>query len=177
MVDLVSRAGQGRDSEPRYDLGFEVAYPDFYRQAFIVAFRLLGSEADAVDTAQEACARALVRWNRVSRHPNPMAWVARVSANLAMDVHRRRATARRKMTLEVESHDTGNGGFGDGERVDLRRALDTLPRRQRQVVLLRYVADLSDEAVAAELGCSARNVRSLAARGLAALRTHLGVEE
>lgn len=145
---------------------FDAAYPALYRQAYHVAFRLLGSREDAADAAQEACARAFARWRSVSKHPSPMAWVARVSANIAIDVHRRRATVRRKAVAEIDLRT----GF-DPERVDLHRALDSLPRRQRQVVLLRYVADLSEATVAAELNCSLGNVKSLAARGLASLRS------
>ncbi len=145
---------------------FDEAYPGLYRQAYQVAYRLLGSREDAADSAQEACARAFARWHEVRTHPSPRAWVARVSGNIAIDLHRRRATARRKSRGEVMI-----GEVVDGERVDLYRALDALPRRQRQAVLLRYVADLPDAAVASELGCSVGNVQSLAARGLAGLRS------
>jgi RNA polymerase sigma factor (sigma-70 family) len=61
------------------------------------------------------------------------------------------------------------------ERMDLTRALRRLPRRQRQVVVLRYLADWSEIDVAGELGCSTGAVKSHASRGLAALRRHLAV--
>jgi RNA polymerase sigma factor (sigma-70 family) len=167
MAELVPLAGTASEVVATSGAGdFDEAYPGLFRQAYQVAFRLLGSREDAADAAQEACARAFARWTEVSKHPSPRAWVARVSGNIAIDVHRRRATARRKSRSDV----TVGAGL-DGERVDLHRALDSLPSRQRQVVLLRYVADLPEAVVAAELGCSVGNVQSLAARGLAGLRT------
>jgi RNA polymerase sigma factor (sigma-70 family) len=51
--------------------------------------------------------------------------------------------------------------------------LDRLPRRQRAAVVLRYYAGLSDEEVAAELGCRPSTVRSQISRALAALRINI----
>jgi DNA-directed RNA polymerase specialized sigma24 family protein len=58
--------------------------------------------------------------------------------------------------------------------VDLHRALGALPRRQREVVVLRYFGDLSEREIAAELGLAPGSVKSHASRGLAALRARLG---
>jgi RNA polymerase sigma factor (sigma-70 family) len=94
--------------------------------------------------------------------------VSRVASNLALDVWRRRATAQRKQrALPTDIAPL------DGERVDLHRALAKLPKRQREIVMLRYVADLSEAAVASALRCSVGNVKSNGSRGLAALRTML----
>jgi RNA polymerase sigma factor (sigma-70 family) len=173
MVEALPLAGTASEVVAPCDTAdFDEAYPALFRQAYQVAFRLLGSREDAADAAQEACARAFARWREVSNHPSPRAWVARVSGNIAIDVHRRRATARRKSRSDV----TSRPGL-DGERVDLHRALDALPSRQRQVVLLRYVADLPEAVVASELGCSVGNVQSLAARGLAGLRSTMSSED
>jgi RNA polymerase sigma factor (sigma-70 family) len=57
--------------------------------------------------------------------------------------------------------------------VDLVRALRALPRRQREVVALRYLADRPEAEVADLLGCSAGAVKQHAHRGLAALRARL----
>jgi RNA polymerase sigma factor (sigma-70 family) len=60
------------------------------------------------------------------------------------------------------------------ERLDLVRALGRLPKRQRQVVILRYLADRPEEEVARVLGCSVGAVKTHASRGLSALRAELG---
>jgi DNA-directed RNA polymerase specialized sigma24 family protein len=57
--------------------------------------------------------------------------------------------------------------------VDLHRALEALPRRQREVVVLRYFGDLSEKEIASELGLAPGSVKSHASRGLAALRARL----
>jgi RNA polymerase sigma factor (sigma-70 family) len=52
--------------------------------------------------------------------------------------------------------------------MDLRSALQALPKRQREVVVLRYIADLSENQTAVQLGCSVGTVKTHAFRGLAA---------
>ena len=59
------------------------------------------------------------------------------------------------------------------ERDAVLRALATLPDRQREVLVLRYYADLSEAAIADALGISAGTVKAHASRGLAALRPTL----
>jgi RNA polymerase sigma-70 factor (sigma-E family) len=56
------------------------------------------------------------------------------------------------------------------DRDEVRTRLAQLPRRQRAVVVLRYLVDLSDEQIATELGCSVTTVRSHASRALSTLR-------
>ena len=65
----------------------------------------------------------------------------------------------------------------DGQRVDLHRALDTLSRRQREVLVLRFLADLPEADVAKVLGCSVGSVKQHASRGLATLRTSMAVDD
>jgi RNA polymerase sigma-70 factor (sigma-E family) len=146
---------------------FELAFADLYRLAYRVAFRILGDRSDAEDVAQEALARAALHWSRL--HERPEGWVCRVASNQAIDRYRRR---RRQPHIPE-----GPVGIVDerlGERADLVAALRKLPRRQREVVVLRYLADFSEEAVAVALGCSVGTVKSQASRGLSALRGHFG---
>jgi RNA polymerase sigma-70 factor (sigma-E family) len=163
----------GADDGPRNPLmvrpvarSFELAFDGLYRLAYKVAFRIVGDRPEAEDIAQEALARASLRWPRLHEHPE--GWVSRVSFNLAIDRYRRR---RREPRVAL-----GPIGVVDdevSERVDLVAALRRLPRRQREVVVLRYLADLSESDVAAALGCSVGAVKTHGSRGLAALRGHL----
>ena len=59
------------------------------------------------------------------------------------------------------------------DRMELVAHLARLPRRQREVVVLRYLADLPEATVAAALGCSTGTVKQHASRGLCALRIGL----
>ena len=63
-----------------------------------------------------------------------------------------------------------------GPAVDLVRALQLLPRRERECLVLRHYLDLSEKEAAATLGVSVGTVKSSTSRGLTALRTTL-VEE
>ncbi|MCU1426981.1 MAG: putative polymerase subfamily sigma factor [Actinomycetia bacterium] len=152
---------------------FDDAFAGLFQSAYRIAFRLLGDREDAADVAQEALARASGRWKRLAAAGDPTPWVVRVSANLALDRWRRRKTAAKyaRMVTPVE----GQSEMPD--RVDLHRALAALPKRQREVVVLRYVADLPEDAVATALRCAVGTVKTHASRGLAALRIALSEEE
>ena len=146
---------------------YDEAFAELYRAAYRVAFRLLGDRTEAQDVAQEALARTYVRWRTVEPYATP--WACRVATNLALD--------RLRRSRRLSGDDAPDRAVPDAycdERVDLQRALRTLPRRQRDVVVLRYLADQSEESVAAALGVSVGSVKTHASRGLASLRARLG---
>lgn len=147
-------------------MSFEEQFAELHRAAYRVAYKLLGDRAEAQDMAQEALARAVARWSKVE--PYAAAWVSRVAGNLAID---RLRSNRRSAPMTV---DEGRLDPDGAERLDLQRALLGLPRRQRDVVVLRYLVDLPEQAVAEVLGVSAGSVKTHASRGLAALRAALG---
>jgi RNA polymerase sigma-70 factor (ECF subfamily) len=152
------------------DTAFDQMFPELFRSAYRVAYRLLGSREDAADCAQEACARACADWPKLTRSGSPVPWVVRVSSNLAIDRWRKARRARGGRSAEPV--------FDPGpERLDLYRALDALPRRQRDVMVLRHLADLPEATVAELLGCSVGTVKSNAARARSALRAVLTIEE
>jgi RNA polymerase sigma-70 factor (sigma-E family) len=162
-----TRGGENRavtPSEP--SPGFDTAFGDLYRLAYRVAFRILGDRGDAEDVAQEALARASLRWSRLEERPE--GWVSRVASNLAIDRFR-----RRKRELPSPAGPLALVDPFLGERGDLVLALRRLPRRQREVVVLRYLADMSEANVARALGCSAGTVKSHSSRGLTALRRQM----
>lgn len=135
-----------------------------------VAFRVLGDRGEAEDVTQEALARAYVRWRRI--HSYDEAWVTRVAVNLAIGIVRRRRTWPEGSDGRSPDH-----AAGLAERAALVAALEALPTRQREVVVLRHLADLPEAEVARQLGCSVGTVKQHAHRGLAALRATLGDAE
>jgi RNA polymerase sigma factor (sigma-70 family) len=150
--------------------GFDAAFRELFRPAFRVAYRLLGNVTDAEDAAAEALARACVAWRRVGKLPYRDAWVMRVSANVAVDiVRRRRAPAPASPPVEDDADATVR-------RLAMVEVLRRLPRRQREAVALRYLAGLSEADTAAALQVSVNTVKTHTLRGLAALRASLGAE-
>lgn len=135
--------------------------------AYRAAYRLVGTTQDAEDIAQTAVVDAVTRWNRVASYAE--AWTARVAINAAIGQLRRR---RRR------HHAATPTGSPVAEtvalRLDLSKALSGLPRRQREAVALRYVADLSLASVAAAMGISEGAVKTHVHRGIAAVRATLG---
>ena len=141
---------------------YDDAFDDLYASAYKVAYRILGVREDAKDAASETLAKAWLSWSSVA--PFAAAWVSRVSANSALSVIRRR-NLKRTLTFSKDV-----AAYDGTDRQDLVKALNRLPKRQREVVVLRYFADLSEADTAALLGCSTGTVKQHATRGLQALR-------
>jgi RNA polymerase sigma-70 factor (sigma-E family) len=145
---------------------FEEVFPVLARDAYRVAYRLLGDRTEAEDVAQEACARTFSRWASVRDHAEP--WCIRVASNLALDLLRARTRAVRR-NERLRTNEVAPVPQTD-QRLDLYAALERLPRRQRETVVLRYLGDLSEAQTADLLGCSVGTVKTHASRGLAALK-------
>jgi len=143
---------------------FEEAFPHLFAVAYRVAYRTMGTAAEAEDVAQETLTRALLRWSRVEDHAS--AWVATVAMHLAIDSARRQS---RHPSVQLE--DMPALAQDLDRRIDLVAALRRLPKRQQQVLACRYLANLRDDETARLLDISPGSVKQHAARGLAALRT------
>jgi RNA polymerase sigma-70 factor (sigma-E family) len=148
------------------DLQFTAAFAELYARALRVARRIVGDPAAAEDVAAEALARAYDRWEEIDV---PLAWTVRIAANLAID-----ATRRRELPAErVERNGTADPTDTVALRLALVAALRELPERQRQVVVLRYLAGVPQAEVARALGVSPGTVAQHVHRGAAALRAAL----
>lgn len=147
---------------------FDDQFEELTGLAYRIAYRILGNRGEAEEIAQEAMIRAYARWRTVRGYPRP--WVSRVATNLSIGVLRKRRTPPASAEVAVDEADLTL------ERMELQRHLVSLPRRQREVVALRYLADLSEADVARGLGCSVGAVKRHARRGLEAMRISLDVQ-
>ena len=154
----------------RHEGSFVDAYRELLPKAYRVAFRLLGERTAAEDVAAEALGRAWARWSRVSTLPYRDAWVLRVTSNLALT-----QLGRRHPPVSTTEHVDG-ADSGVAERLALIDALRELPRRQRQVVVLRHFGGLSEAEVAASLHIRPGTVKTHVQRALETLRARLGNE-
>jgi RNA polymerase sigma-70 factor (sigma-E family) len=133
-------------------------------------YLLTGDSASAEDLTQSALLTALCRWERIGDRSNASAYVRQIMIN------QRRMNWRRKFrSMEVLSADvpgTATPDFSSGVAANemLRKALLSMPVRQRTAVILRYYEDLSETDTAEIMHCSVGNVKSQTSRGLARLR-------
>lgn len=149
------------------DEGFEVAFDTLFPRAQRLAQRILGDPDAAEDVAAEAMARAYARWQQLENAPWRDGWVLKVTANLAIDATRRkRPLIGRPVDRDAED--------AAAIRITLVAALRALSRRQREVIVLRYLSGLDEAEIATSLGISAGSVKTHTHRGLAALRARLG---
>jgi RNA polymerase sigma-70 factor (sigma-E family) len=118
---------------------------------------------------QSAFERAWPKWSGLADDRQRRAYLYRVMTNGF------RRGRRRRWVGEVPIGEVPHVPVGDvTERAELRAvlliAVRRLPLRQRTVVALRYLADLSELQTAEAMGCSPGTVKSYTARGMAALR-------
>lgn len=144
--------------------GFYVAHRDSVFRAVLLTTRHPQRAEDAV---QEAFVRALARWPVVQELDHPRAWLVRVAMNVSTSwwrkLRRERADPPDRPALPDERPI-------DGELV---RLVWQLSPRQRQVVALRVLADLSIADTAEILGVAEGTVKALLHRALRALRASL----
>jgi len=147
---------------------FAAEFDRLFDRAYAVARRLIGDPTAAEDVAAETLTRTYVHWNRVRGFEYRDAWVARVATNLALKASRRRGAAAESITADTSDATT--------LRLALVDALDRLPRRQREAVALRYLADLTIDDVALTMGVSAGTVKQSVHRALRTLRDQFGTD-
>lgn len=149
---------------------FVSAHYEEVRRALTLA---LGDAERAEDVTQEAFVQAWRRWRHVSAMDRPVAWVYVVAINKA-----RRDLRRDTRVVEgppvIPSPDPAGAVVTS---VSLAAALKALPPRQRAVVVLRYLADLSNAQVAEALGCAEGTVKSTLNAALSNLRFELEEQE
>jgi RNA polymerase sigma-70 factor (ECF subfamily) len=146
-------------------------------RAFGHAVRLLGNRAEAEDVAQEALLRLwriAPEWRQ--GEAKVTTWLYRVVANLCTDRLRR---SGRGLALEAvpEPEDEARGPLDAMQaraRIDaLQDALNHLPDRQRQAVILRHIEGMANPEIAEIMEISVDAVESLTARGKRALSAAL----
>jgi len=131
---------------------------------------------DADDAFQETFLSALRAYPRLRADSNLRGWVLTIAHRKAIDVHRARG---RNPVPVAEIHDSAHPQMQppppaphDGQSDHWER-VRALPTRQREVLTLRYAADLSHAEIATALGCTEEAARRAAADGLKNLRKEL----
>jgi RNA polymerase sigma-70 factor (sigma-E family) len=176
-MELVMGAGAGtqmagEQTSPRSlrDAEFEeymsARQPSLLRTAYL----LTGDRHSAEDLVQTSLAKLYLSWDKVQRRELIDGYVRRIMVNENNSLWRR-AWKRKEVTTDELPDRVGVTDRPDhGESSALWEFVQTLPRKQRAVVVLRYYEDLSEAEVADILGISVGTVKSQSSRALAALR-------
>ncbi|WP_297771078.1 RNA polymerase sigma factor [uncultured Roseovarius sp.] len=142
------------------------------------AYRLLGNRAEAEDVAQEAMLRL---WKQApdwrQGEAKVTTWLYRVVANLCIDRLRRArggAVALDAIPEPADGRASAVEQLQERARAEaLQAALDTLPERQRQAVVLRHIEGLANPEIAEIMEITIEAVESLTSRGKRALSAAL----
>jgi RNA polymerase sigma factor (sigma-70 family) len=157
---------QGGDEE------FGAFFDATWTRALRTVSRMGLNKEDAEDVVLDAMAVTYDRWSRVRVLPYREAWVLKVATNRAL----RQLTKANRGQRSLPSRPVPP----EEEivtRLSVRDGIAGLPRRQREVMTLRYLADLPEDEVAAVLRLKPGTVKQHASRARAALRDALGDDE
>jgi RNA polymerase sigma-70 factor (sigma-E family) len=142
------------------------------------AVMLTGETELAQDLVQDVLVKVHTQWRRVAAADHPRLYVKTMVTRAFLSWRRRWAV--RHVVLVPDGQPVGepirDHALSLVDRDDVWRRLARLPARQRAVLVLRYYERLTDQEIAAMLGCSAGTIRGYASRALATLRLELAAE-
>ena len=153
------------------------SFEDWYRDLYANLVRSLaimaGSTPTAEEIAGEAFARALARWDRVGRMVSPEGWTYRVAVNVLRRRQRRAALEQKFFGRQSPPAPS----LPDDTHLEVWEAVRSLAPRSREAIVLRYVSDLTEAAVARAMGISEGAASSLLAEARRTLARRLEVSE
>lgn len=164
------------------DEGICVLYGAHWDRLVRIAWLLLREQTAAEDAVQDAFVSTHRAWDRIRDSGAVLAYLHRAVVNNCRSVQRHGVVADRHLVRARSDPDTAGArpqesaeeqALRDLERERMTRRLAALPQRQREVLVLRYYADLSEAQIAAALEISPGSVKAHAHRALASLRSSL----
>jgi RNA polymerase sigma-70 factor (sigma-E family) len=185
MVRGVTVAVQGgvvtlvRDKDADFSEYMAARQPSLLRTAYL----LTGDRHTAEDLVQTALAKLYLSWDRVNRQESIDGYVRRILINEHNSLWRRPWKKRETTTSELPEQPAAPAAPSRGHDADLWELVQSLPRKQRAAVVLRFYEELSEAETAAVLGVSVGTVKSQTSRALASMRSraheiaHLSPEE
>jgi RNA polymerase sigma-70 factor (sigma-E family) len=157
------RMSTGATRDRDFSSYMEARQPSLLRTAYLLA----GDRHTAEDLVQVAFAKLYLSWDKVRDQEALDGYVRRILVNEHNSLWRRAWKRREQSSDEVPEHGR-HDAYDEGS--DLWAVIQTLPRRTRAVIVLRYYEELSEAEIAEALGITRGTVKSQASRGLALLR-------
>ena len=124
-----------------------------------MAYMVTGDHGLAEDLVQEALVKVAARWGKLIKEGDPEPYVRKVMINQLRTWRRPRRLAFVSTADLPESSPSTDESTQTDLKVALSRALSVVTKKQRIVLYLRFYEDLSESAVAAQLGCSIGTVK------------------
>jgi RNA polymerase sigma factor (sigma-70 family) len=159
-------------------LDFGETYEDELARVYgYVAYQVMDPD-EAEDLTQQTFERALAHWDQFDdRRATVTTWLLAIARNLIVDHYRARSRRPQTMPIEdvaeAELHAAHDRGPPLGIGPELEHALSALGERERELIALRYGADLSGPQIASLTGLSVANVQQILSRSLRRLRGEL----
>ena len=174
-----SVTGAGDPGGWHADEALEQLYAAHWRRLVRLATLLVRDVGTAEEVVQDAFVAVHGRWSRLRTPEAALPYLRQAVVNRSRSVLRHRGVVNRHLRTEaarpaLPAPDAEGPVLGAARRQAVLDALRRLPQRQREVLALRYFADLSEGEIADALGISRGAVKSHASRGSAALRSLLG---
>lgn len=143
------------------------------QKIYAMAFRFLsGDRASAEDVAQDVLIKIWQFAPKWQPGGSVQGWVSKLTYNACMDIHRARKNRSDEIPETMSVPETANAAVLTSEyRSLLLQAIDRLPERQKEALLLTYFHENSRKDVASLMKTSEKAVEHLVARGLKALGT------
>ncbi|KRF15439.1 RNA polymerase subunit sigma-24 [Nocardioides sp. Soil797] len=157
----------------------EQLYAAQWRSLVRLSVLLVRDPGTAEEVVQDAFVAMHGRWHKLRDPDKALAYLRQAVVNRSRSVLRHRKVVDRHIAAE-KREGTPTAPPADQAALDHERrelvldALGALPRRQREVLALRYYVDLTEAQIAETLGISRGAVKSHASRGADSLRRHLG---
>ena len=148
------------------------------RQARLLrtAYLLTGDQHQAEDLLQTSLAKLYLAWDKVRDRGSVDAYARRIMVNENNSLWRRGWKRREYATDRVPDTDPVHDRYDEGLGAALWDAVQTLPRKARAVLVLRYYEQLTEAETADVLGISVGTVKSQTSRALATLRERTPTE-
>lgn len=162
------------------DSALEALYVAHWDQLVRLSVLLVRDQGQAEELVQDAFVELHRRWTRLADPDRAPAYLRQTVVNRSRSALRHRGVVQRHLARQRRVDDAPPADepvLADSRRRSVLDALQQLPRRQREVLALRYYLDLSEAEIAETLGISRGAVKSHASRGAASLRPLLAAHD
>ena len=176
LADAFPASGTAR-AEWSADLAVVELYSQHYRSLVRLAALLVRDTPTAEEVVQDSFVAMHGGWQRLRDTEKALAYLRQAVVNRSRSVLRHRTVVDKNLQkAPPDMPSAEHGALVLLERSAVVAALRGLPDRQREALVLRYYAELSEAEIATAMGISRGAVKSHTARGMSALRAALEQE-